>query len=151
MKLQNQDMLKMSGELHVVVRDDLGIIKQEFTVPNLIVTAGKEYIASRMTGTSSAIMSHMAIGTGVTAPVVSNTTLQAEAARVGLTTFTTSTNQVTSTATFPANVPSSGLAMTEAGIFNASTAGTMLCRTTFPVVNKSAGDSITISWVVTVS
>ena len=42
-------------------------------------------------------------------------------------------------------------AITEAGIFNALTAGTMLCRTTFPVVNKAAGDSIVITWVVTIS
>jgi hypothetical protein len=27
----------------------------------------------------------------------------------------------------------------------------MLCRTTFPVVNKAAGDSIAVTWVVTIS
>jgi len=27
----------------------------------------------------------------------------------------------------------------------------MLCRTTFPVVNKAAGDSIAVTWTVTVS
>ena len=42
-------------------------------------------------------------------------------------------------------------AVTEAGIFNAGSGGTMLCRTTFPAVNKASGDSIAITWVVTVS
>ena len=42
-------------------------------------------------------------------------------------------------------------AITEAGIFNASTNGTMLCRTVFPVVTKQAGDTIAITWKVTVS
>ena len=30
------------------------------------------------------------------------------------------------------------------------TAGTMLCRTTFPVINKSATETVAISWVITV-
>lgn len=149
MDLQNQDMLKMKGELQVVVRDAFGTVKEEFTVPNLVVTAGKNYIASRMVGAATTVMTHMAIGTSTTTPAVANTTLGTEAGRVALASFTASNNQVTATATFPAGTGTG--AITEAGIFNASSAGTMLCRTTFPVVNKAAGDSIAITWVVTVS
>ena len=149
MDLQNQDMLKMKGELQIVVRDALGAVKQEMTVPNLVVTAGKNYIASRITSASSTVMSHMAIGTSTTTPAVANTTLGTEAGRVALASFTASGNQVTATATFPAGTGTG--AITEAGIFNAGSVGTMLCRTTFPVVNKAAGDSIAITWVVTVS
>ena len=149
MELQKQDMLKMSGELQVVVRDESGAVKQEFTVPNLVVTAGKNYIASRIVGAASNVMTHMAIGTSTTTPAVANTTLGTEAGRVTLASFTASSNQVTATATFPAATGTG--AITEAGIFNATPAGTMLCRTTFPVVNKAAGDSIAITWVVTVS
>ena len=149
MQLQNQDMLKMKGELQVVVRDESGAVKQEFTVPNLVVTAGKNYIASRIVGAASNVMTHMAIGTSTTTPAVANTTLGTEAGRVTLASFTASSNQVTATATFPAGTGTG--AITEAGIFNATPAGTMLCRTTFPVVNKAAGDSIAITWVVTVS
>jgi hypothetical protein len=149
MELQNQDMLKMKGELQVVVRDESGAVKQEFTVPNLVVTAGKNYIASRIVGAASNVMTHMAIGTSTTTPAVANTTLGTEAGRVTLASFTASSNQVTATATFPAGTGTG--AITEAGIFNATPAGTMLCRTTFPVVNKAAGDSIAITWVVTVS
>ena len=42
-------------------------------------------------------------------------------------------------------------ALTEAGVFNAASSGTMLCRTEFAVVNKGAADSMTITWTVTVS
>ena len=42
-------------------------------------------------------------------------------------------------------------AITEAGVFNASSGGTMLCRTVFSVVNKGADDSMTITWTITVS
>lgn len=144
-----QENLKMKGELNIVVRDQEGNITKEMLVPNLVVTVGKNFIASRMVGTSSAIMSHMAIGTSTTTPAVANTTLGTEAGRVSLASSSASGNQVTYTATFPAGTGTG--AITEAGIFNASSAGTLLCRTTFPVVNKAAGDSIAVTWVVTVS
>lgn len=144
-----QEDLKMKGELTISVFGHDGNLKSATKVPNLVVSAGKTYIASRMVGTSSTVMSHMAIGTGVGTPGAGDTTLGTEAGRVALTAFTASTNTVTATATFPAGTGTG--AITEAGIFNATPSGTMLCRTTFPVVNKAAGDSIAITWTVTVS
>ena len=145
-----QENLKAHGELTISVFDRNGNLKEAKKVPNLVVTVGKNYIASRMVGTSSTVMSHMAIGTGTGTPIAGDTTLGTEAGRVALTAFTASTNTVTATATFPSATGTG--AITEAGIFNNSTSGgTMLCRTTFPVVNKAAGDSIAITWVVTVS
>jgi hypothetical protein len=41
--------------------------------------------------------------------------------------------------------------LTEAGIFNASTAGTMICRTVFPVFTKEASDALTINWDITIN
>jgi hypothetical protein len=144
-----QEDLKMRGELSIVVRDFEGKIKQSLHVPNLVVTNGKNYIASRMVGVASTVMSHMAIGTGTATPIVGNSTLGTEAGRVSLSSFTATANAVTATATFPAGTGTG--AITEAGIFNASSSGAMLCRTTFPVVNKASGDSIAITWVITVS
>jgi len=144
----NED-LKMKGELTVVVRAEDGTIKQEFNVPNLVVTVGKNYIASRMASNSATVMSHMAIGTGTGTPIVGDTTLGIEAGRVAVSSFSASTNTVTATATFPAGTGTG--AITEAGILNGSSTGTLLCRTTFPVVNKASSDSIAITWVITVS
>jgi hypothetical protein len=145
-----QENLKMKGELTIQVFDRQGNLKTATKVPNLVVTAGKNYIASRMVGTSSTVMNGMAIGTGTGTPAAGDTTLGTEAGRVALDTFTASTNTVTATATFPAGTGTG--AITEAAIFNnSSSGGTMLCRTTFPVVNKAAGDSIAITWTVTVS
>ena len=144
----NED-LKMKGELNVVVRAEDGTIKQEFHVPNSVVTVGKNYIASRMASNSATVMSHMAIGTGTGTPIVGDTTLGIEAGRVAVSSFSASTNTVTATATFPAGTGTG--AITEAGILNGSSTGTLLCRTTFPVVNKASSDSIAISWVITVS
>ena len=139
-----QDNLKMKGRLQVslngeVVRD----------IDNLVVTAGKGYVASRMKDASATAMSHMAIGSGTTAAAAGNTALGTELGRVSLTSTTVSSNVVTYVATFAAGTGTG--AVTEAGILNASSSGTMLCRTVFSVVNKGSADSMTITWTVTVS
>jgi len=140
---QIQDNLKMKGHLQVslngeVVRD----------INNLVVTAGKNYVADRMKNNSS-VMSHMAIGSGTTAAAAGQTDLGTQLGRVSLTDTTVSSNVVTYTATFAAGTGTG--AVTEAGIFTASSGGTMLCRTVFSVVNKGSADSMTITWTVTVS
>lgn len=144
-----QEQITMKGELNIVLRNQDGVIKETRNIPNLVVTVGKNYIASRMVGTASTVMGWMALGTGVTAPIVGDTTLETEAGRVAVSSFTASTNTVTATATFGAGTATG--AITEAGILNAASVGTMLCRTTFSVVNKGAGDSLAVSWTVTVS
>jgi hypothetical protein len=149
MEHQTNDTIEMKGNLTITLFDEQGNVKDERAIKNLVVSAGKTFIASRMVGTSQAIMTHMAIGTGTTTPAVAQTTLTTEAGRVTLASSSSSSNAVTYTATFPAGTGTG--AITEAGIFNAASAGTLLCRTTFPVVNKAAGDSIAVTWVVTVS
>lgn len=144
-----EDFLKATGELEITLRDEFGNIKESTTVPNLVVTVGKTFIASRMVGTSANTMSHMAIGTSSTAPAAADTTLGAEAGRVTLTSATSSTNVVSFAATFGAGVGTG--AVVEAGILNASTVGTLLCRTTFAVINKGANDTLTINWNVTIN
>lgn len=145
-----QDILKVTGTLTVVKTNIDGEVVQTFEVPNLVVTNGKGYIASRF-GSSSppTIMSHMAIGSDATAAVIGQAALIAELGRVALTNTVVSGATVTYTATFGTGVGTG--AIVEASILNAASVGTMLCRTTFPVVTKQAGDTIAITWVVTVS
>ena len=146
-----KDDLKISGELAIIVTDKSGHIKQSMKVPNLVVTTGKQYIASRMAGTATAVMSHMAIGSGTASANANNTALGNELGRAGspLFSFQASGNIITATATFVEGVGTG--AISEAGIFNASSGGTMLCRTVFPVVNKQASDTIAITWTITIS
>ena len=138
------DGLKLTGKLSIAINDK---VVQE--VPNLVVTAGKGYVASRMKDTSATAMSHMAIGTGSTAAAAGNTALGSESARTALTSPTVSSADIVYVDTFAAGTGTG--AITEAGIFNASSGGTMLCRTVFSVVNKGANDAMTITWTVTVS
>lgn len=139
----------VTGMVNVVIRDETGKVKQEFTVPNLVVDTGLDYIASRMKDTTDAAMSHMAVGTGTTAAASGDTTLETQAAIVALTSTTVTDNAVAYVATFGAGTGTG--ALTEAGIFNASSSGTMLCRTVFSVINKGASDTMTVTWTVTIS
>jgi hypothetical protein len=136
--------MEMKGHLTIALN---GEVVQE--VENLVVTAGKGFVASRMAGTSANVMSHMAIGTGSTAAGASDTALGSEAARTALTSTNVSGAVVTYVDTFAAGTGTG--AITEAAILNASSGGTMLCRTVFSVVNKGASDSMTITWTVTAS
>ena len=137
------DGLKLTGKLSIAINDE---VVQE--VPNLVVTAGKNYVADRIKNNST-VMSHMAIGTGSTAAAAGNTALGSESARTALTSSTVTDNEIVYVDTFAAGTGTG--AITEAGIFNASAGGTMLCRTVFSVVNKGASDAMTITWTVTVS
>ena len=138
------DQLQLKGHLQIHLNDEL---VQD--IDNLVVTAGKNLVASRLVGTSSDVMSHMAIGSGTTAAAAGNTALGTELGRVSLTSGSASSAVVTYVATFAAGTGTG--AVTEAGLLNASSGGTMLCRTVFSVVNKGANDSMTVTWTVTVS
>jgi hypothetical protein len=148
---QINENVKPTGLVTIVQTNAEGKIVKEFQVPNLVVTSGKNHIAAKIAATtnSPASMTHMAIGTGTSPPGASDTTLGTQTGRVSLSGSVVSTNTITYTATFPAGTGDG--AITEAGVFNASSGGTMLCRTTFPVVNKASGDTIAVTWVVTVS
>ena len=144
------DELKVAGSVNVVIRDESGKQKENFTIPNLVVTTGLAYIASRMKDATATAMTHMAVGTGSTAAAAGNTALETQlGSRVALTSTTVTSNSTAYVATFGAGVGTG--ALTEAGIFNASTSGTMLCRTLFAVINKGAADTMTITWTITIS
>ena len=143
-----QETIKAKGELQIKLFGPDGKLKDEKTVPNLVVTVGKTFIAARMVGTPTA-MSHMAIGSGTVDPAVGDTTLGSELGRVTLTSSASAGAVVTYVASFGAGTGTG--AVTEAGILNAASAGTLLCRTEFAVVNKGANDSMSVTWTITVS
>ena len=136
--------LTLTGAVSIAVNDE--VVKE---IPNLVVTAGKSFVSSRMKDTTKAAMSHMAIGTGTTAAAAGNTTLVTEADRNALTSTTVTNNEIAYVCTWAAGDGTG--AITEAGLFNASSGGDMLCRTVFSVVNKGSADSMTVTWTITVS
>jgi hypothetical protein len=145
--------LKLSGQLKIVLKDKAGTVKETREVKNLVVDAGLAYIASRMTGTSKSVMSHMALGSGTTAAAAADTDLESIlGSREALDSTTisgTNNEKVVYVSSFEAGDATG--AVTEAGIFNASSSGDMLCRTVFSVVNKAADDTMSVTWTITLS
>jgi hypothetical protein len=151
-----QENIKASGLVQFQLLDEHGNVKDQQST-NLVVNTGLRFIAESMLKTTSdtpARMTHMAVGSGTNNADAANTSLQSQLARVDLDSSTSVTTNVTNdavqyVATFPAGTGTG--AVTEAGIFNDPTAGTMLCRTVFPVINKSALDTLVITWKVTIA
>jgi hypothetical protein len=143
------ESVSIKGNLEVILLDEKGIQKDYRKIDNLVVAVGKQVIAARLIGNTIAIPSHMAVGTDATAAATGQTALGGELGRVVFDSTTRTSNVLTYIATFPAGTGTG--ALTEAAILNASSTGNMLCRTTFSTVNKAAGDTIVITWNVTVA
>jgi len=145
------DNLAITGALQISLNNE--VVHQ---CDNLVVTAGKEWVANRFKNTLGGFtipgqMTHMGIGSGSTAAAVANTTLGTELNRIALTTAggTVSGATVQYDATWTSSSPA--YAIEEAGIFTAASGGTMLARTVFAIINKGTDDTVAISWTITVS
>lgn len=126
---------------------------------NLITSAGKAAVASRINGSGSeAVFASIGHGTGATAAAVGDTTLQTEVTASGAgasgvhvvaaaTASRTTTTVTNDTATFVGTVSITGtIAVTESGVFNATTNGTLLARQVFSAINVINGDSLQYTW-----
>lgn len=139
------------GDVSIVCYDETSKIKAQREIKNLIVQVGKDYIAARLKDNTEAAISHMSLGNNLpsTAPALSQTTLVGEySPKTALSTSTLGTDPATITfvATFgPGNSTGN---VGEAGLFNAD--DIMLARTTFTTIPKGSGDTITITWTVTI-
>lgn len=142
------DPIKAAGRLHIELVGADGKLVEARDVSNLVVTAGLTHLAARAVGSPTA-MSHMAAGTGATAAALGNTTLGTEIGRVALTSAVSSVNTIVYTATFGPGVATGSI--TELGLFNASSSGTMLARTVFAALVKDSLMTLTVTWTVTLN
>lgn len=145
------EKLKLTGRVNYKLFDENGKLKDERDINNVVVTVGKNYLALWLTQATQAdyFMRYLALGTGTNAASAADTALQTELATRIAGTLSSSTNVWQNQGTFGAGVNTG--AITEAGIFSASSAGTMLARQVFPVINKAAGDSLQVTWQITLS
>lgn len=111
----------------------------------MVVNRGLELLVDRIMGTGTE-PKYVAWGIGTTAPVVANTALESASAEARTT--GTSSKQTTTTTGDTYQVigsitcASAGKAITEVGLFDASTAGNLFVRATFSAINVSVLDSI---------
>lgn len=137
------ETIALKGALTITKNDEVIV-----DTHNLVVTAGKGLVAGCLSGVSTPI-TKMGVGSGSTAAAAGDTALGTAIDTNALTVSggTLSGAAVTYACTWAAGDGTG--AITEAGLFSA--ADVMLARTVFSVVNKSASDTITISWTVTIS
>jgi len=127
-------------EIKVIGRD--GKVKLRRTVRNTVTSAGKNAICALVVGVRTTPFKYIAIGTGTP----SESGLGNEVARTQATVSAPSYAQWT--ASFTA---SSAMSVTEAGIFDSSSGGTMLAYQSFSAIPLSAGDTLQITWTLSVS
>lgn len=136
----------------LLFRKDGSILVQQ--TENGITDVGFSFIANsignRAAAGATAAMGWIAVGTGTTAFAAGQTTLVTELNRQAATYSHTNLTKVFSFSASYAAGTATG-AITEAGVFNASSAGTMLDRVTFSVINKGSDDSLTQTFTFTMS
>lgn len=153
----NEQFLQLHGRLDVMLYDEFGNLKDERHFDNLIVDSGFEGVAYRIAphdGTAATNpWNYIAIGTGTTAPAAGDTGLSgSQLARIQDTqaTYTaTPSKQLQLQATFGAGVGTG--TVSESGLFDASSGGSMLARQTFTTITKGASDTLTVTWTITLS
>jgi hypothetical protein len=126
---------------------------------NLITTAGQDFIRQQIGETSSGNIgtngaNYIALSSNTATPAASDTTLTGEITTGGLaraqgTYAEVSTDQFTITKTFTASATHTSVQ--KAGLFTASSSGTMMAENTFTSVSLASGDQLTITWTITLS
>lgn len=146
-----KDTLKVTGHINFKLYDANGSLKDERDINNLVVTAGKNYLAAWLaTATQSDyFMKYVGLGEGVTAAQATDTDLETPLASRVIGAITSSTNVLQNIASFGPGVNTG--AITEAGLFSAASSGTLFARQVFGVITKSAGDTLQVTWQITIS
>lgn len=142
----------LTGEFDLVLYDKDGQVKDKRHIKNITVTTGFQAVSDMMGKASGQPVGFTgcAIGTSTVAPVIGNTALGTEIARVAGGYTSVSATVWTNASTFNPTVGTGSI--TEAGMFNNTTSGgTLLCRQTFGVVTKGASDTLVVTWQYTLS
>lgn len=120
---------------------------------NVVTTNGKDFIASFLVSAAATAatftMIYVACGTGTTAETASDTALVSETKRVTATASHNGSGVYQLVASF--NTNSAVGSITEYGIFNSTSAGTMLARDTESALNIGASDTLTVTAQITLS
>lgn len=160
MKQEMNQGAKLNGWIKIDHFDTEGNLIETVETPNALTNTGFTEVAglfcSDQSGSYTAF-DYIAVGTGTTAATATNTQLGTEETQNGLTRAASTgtlvqVNVANDTAQLVKSFTVTGnVAVTESGVFNASSAGTMLCRQTFSAINVANGDTLQITWKVTVA
>lgn len=154
--MEVQDGIKqVRGTVTLTLRDaKTGRIKSRDVVKNMFVTIGKTGVAGALIQESGkGYITYCAVGTGTTAPDLTDTQLETELFRKLISVRSRSSN-VATFQTYYTTSEANGT-LREAGLFGDSTAsgtansGTLYARTAINRT-KTSSDTLTISWSITI-
>ena len=137
------------GWVIFIARDrETGIVKAHHEGPNLVTDVGLDMIAATLDPNSTDDdPSHIALGTSDTAPAGGQTDLQGtELARDAFASTTLSAPTVEFKASFTGTFTGT---IEEAGLFNASSGGSMFARFLTGTYDKDSNDDLDIIWKLT--
>jgi len=138
------ETISLVGEVEILLNNTIVVQKK-----NLIVQAGKNFLANAVLNSSASPFVAIAVGSGTTAAGSGDTTLQSELYRSAYTTSSTLNSVITLTLTMLPGVATGSIS--EAGIFNnATSGGTMLSRIVFSTITKQSIDTLRLTWTITV-
>lgn len=152
----NDQLPVPTGKIQIIIRDaKTGKIKSEDYINNMFVTAGKNSLASGMIGTTTnnkGIITYCAMGTGSTAPALTDTALETELGRKQVSVRSVADNIATYQIFFTTSEVNGTLL--EAGLFGDDASATANSGTLFAraAINrtKSSADTMTVSWSITI-
>jgi hypothetical protein len=139
---------KIRGTILIELFGPDGKLKDRRKVSNLITTTGRGQVIDRLQAATPAVCDYIAIGTGATAAAAGDTTLGTEVARGQGTLTQPDAFTDRSVFTFAAGTGTGNI--TEAARLNAASAGVLMGRQVFTAVNKTASDSLQITYDFTI-
>jgi hypothetical protein len=128
------ETINIKGVIDFTIKDKDGNIKDQWTVNNLITSAGKAQLALLAGDAAAVPFTFLALGTSNTAASAGQTALIGEITTTGLARAGATVTRVTTTVTndtlfLEYTWTATGTAtVEEIGVFNAASAGTMLAR-----------------------
>ena len=114
---------------------------------NLITTVGKQKVCDYLVNSAPSGFTHMAIGTGTTAPAVGDTALVTQTDRIAITDKRRSGTDARMDTFYPSTSPAVGGTIGEMGVFDASVGGNMYARALVsPTQAFTTGTTLTIAY-----
>jgi len=154
-----QDRSTVTGHVILQVFDtQSGELKYKLENHNLVVDVGLDEMAEAtfgVGGVGTTNFDFIEIGTGVTAPTATDTTIETSAcARIqdatpDVNSAISGETSVSVISSFDGGTCAGGI--TEAGVFNGLAGGQLLARSTFGVVTIGAGDTLNVNYTITIT
>lgn len=150
----NMDSIKIKGQIDFEIRGVDGKVRDRWTVYNSVVNAGFAQLALLAGDASATPFTYLELGTSSTAVAAAQTALQAAITTGGLERAAATVSRVTTTVTndtlqlVKTWTSSASHTVEEVGIFNASSAGTMLARALTGTKTVASGETLTGTYKV---